>query len=148
METLDPRVHDPEEYEGKGVTIGGCPYEVGALVGSGASKFVHLLRNRRSGLHVSVLAIFRDAEETREQIRNEIAAKVVADLLGGPLVPRTMEVSLPGGWPACRSISAPTSRIPTPGCCGARHCCTSGSGRSRSRFSPTSSGNDRTTPSR
>ncbi len=43
METLDPRVHDPEEYEGKGVTIGGCPYEVGALVGSGASKFVHLL---------------------------------------------------------------------------------------------------------
>ncbi|MFI0939224.1 tetratricopeptide repeat protein [Streptomyces sp. NPDC021020] len=93
---LDLENHDPEEYEGKTVVIDGCPYEIAEPVGSGADKFVHKLRNRRSGLCLSVLAIYRDPEGAQDMLRNEIAAKSVDALLGFERVPNIRQVSLAG----------------------------------------------------
>lgn len=94
---LDLREHDPEEFEGLGVRIGGAAYELGPSAGSGVSKFVHVLRNRASGLCLSVLAIHRDSRSAPDSIAREQAARASDDLLGWDLVPNTMKISLPGG---------------------------------------------------
>ncbi|MEV6110613.1 hypothetical protein AB0M28_38825 [Streptomyces sp. NPDC051940] len=115
MTDLDPGLHDPEEYEGKTFTVDGCAYEVGPLIGSGLSKFVHVLVNRRSGLRLHVLAVYRDAEAGRQELTNEIAAKAVADLLGGVQVPNIREVPLPGALAALQDYYGSQEAEPSPG---------------------------------
>ncbi|MFC8449795.1 tetratricopeptide repeat protein [Kitasatospora sp. NPDC057223] len=111
---LDPESHDPEEYEGKTVVIDGCRYDVGEQVGAGASKFVHLLRNRRSGLCLSVLAIYRDPEAGREELKRELAAKSVAGLLGLGVVPNIRQISLPGAPAHLQDYVGPFEAEPSP----------------------------------
>lgn len=96
MEMLDVREHDPEDFEGKCVRIGGVLYALGPAVGSGQSKIVHVLRNHVSGLQLSVLAIYRDPLSAPSSLVREQAARALDDLLGWDLVPDTMKVALPG----------------------------------------------------
>ncbi len=109
---LDPRVHDPEEYEGKGVVIRGCQYELGRLVGSGGSKFVHLLRNRRSGLTLMVLKVFRDPENARGELARELAAYGLDQMLGFGQVPNLMEVALDGAVAHVQDYHGPYEPAP------------------------------------
>ncbi|GAA1554119.1 hypothetical protein GCM10009789_04450 [Kribbella sancticallisti] len=114
MEPLNLLEHDPEEYAGKSLSINGIEYELGDLVGSGMSKMVYLLRNRRSGLVLHVLAIYRDPELSRQELTNELAAKGVADVLGGLAVPNLMEVPLAGGIAHLQEYFGPFEKEPGP----------------------------------
>ncbi|MGW6696243.1 hypothetical protein [Nocardia sp. NPDC055049] len=114
MEMLDVRKHDPEEYEGKGITIRGCLYRIGPQLGSGYSKFVHVLRNARSGLHLNVLAIYRDADSGRQELGRELAVKALDDLMEGQrVVPSLMEVDLPGGVAYIQDYIGPYEPAPS-----------------------------------
>ena len=59
-EPLDLAVHDPEEWEGKYIDVGGAQYTIGAQIGAGASKIVNRLVNDRSGLSELALKVWRD----------------------------------------------------------------------------------------
>lgn len=54
---LDLQRHAPEHFAGKGVTIHGCEYVVGAAVRVGDQGYLHLLTNRRSGLTLHLVQI-------------------------------------------------------------------------------------------
>ncbi|MGW5498365.1 tetratricopeptide repeat protein [Streptomyces olivaceoviridis] len=112
---LDLENHDPEEYEGKSIVIDGCHYEIGEPVGSGADKYLHTLRNRKSGLCLSVLAIYRDPEVAQDMLRNEIAAKSVDAMLGFERVPNIRQVSLAGAPAAhLQDYVGPFEAAPSP----------------------------------
>ncbi|WP_028064688.1 tetratricopeptide repeat protein [Solirubrobacter soli] len=59
-EPLDLAVHDPEQWEGKYIDVGGARYTIGHEIGAGSSKIVHRLVNDRSGLLELALKIWRD----------------------------------------------------------------------------------------
>lgn len=107
MEMLDLWEHDPEDFEGKGITIGGVPYELGPEIGSGVDKIIHVLRNHTSGLHLSVLAIYRDAQSAPPALIREKAARILDGMLNFNLVPDVMEVSLPGGIAHMQDYAGP-----------------------------------------
>lgn len=108
------REHDPEEYEGKGTTIRGCLYRIGPQLGAGYSKFVHVLCNVRSGLHLHVLAIYRDADSGRRELGRELAVKALDDLMEGQgVVSSLMEVDLPGGVAYVQDYIGPYEPAPS-----------------------------------
>lgn len=66
MESLDLLSHEPEEFEGKLVTVNDCNYIIGKYLGMGQSKIVHTLRNMKSGLCHHVIKIWRDPSEAQK----------------------------------------------------------------------------------
>ena len=105
IKMLDLVNHTPEEYSGKAITIGGCPYMLGDALGSGTEKYVYLLRNMRTGLFHHVLKIHRGPEAGRslvdvlmmmERLKGEL------DSTGrrvGPDSPAVMPDIMPVKWP-------------------------------------------------
>lgn len=57
---LDLLQHTPEAFAGKGITIRGCDYTIGAAVRTGDQGHLHTLTNRRSGLTLHLIQIRRE----------------------------------------------------------------------------------------
>jgi tetratricopeptide (TPR) repeat protein len=95
MEPLDLTRHDPEEWEGKTLLLNGCEYLIGRYLGTGAERIVHLLTNRRSGLTLHVLKIWRGPIPLAP---SEVRKRLVAgDPSFAKIIPISIEVELPGG---------------------------------------------------
>jgi len=83
MEPIDLTRHDPEEWEGKTLVLNGCEYLIGQYLGAGADRIVHLLTNRRSGLTLHVLKVWRAfIPLAPSEVRKQLAAAT-------PVLPRS-----------------------------------------------------------
>lgn len=85
MEMLDPSRHLPDEFEGKGVAIGGCDYVVGARFRDTDQGVAHRLQNLRSGLSLHVIQLRRNymTDPVMARAASELKAERTMQLRSG-----------------------------------------------------------------
>ena len=95
MQMLDLANDNPLECYGKGIVIDGCLYEIGPELQPGYSKIVHVLKNVKSGLNLSVIVICGAGAAAKSEFTREIASKAVAHTLGiADIVPNIMTMQV------------------------------------------------------
>ena len=87
MTQLDILSHRPDEFQGKTIVHNGCQYVLSKRVDSGAGRVVHKLVNRRSGLCVHVVKIWRDQHRAAVAAEADLAAARIRALIGTNVLP-------------------------------------------------------------
>lgn len=94
MEPLNLKVHEPNDCEGKYMSINGAEYVIGPTVGRGAEKIAYKLFNRRSALCVHVIKFWRDELMARFAFGKGDLANVIARMRRDPELRAAIPISL------------------------------------------------------
>ena len=87
MEQLDLTRHNPDQFEGKSLSVGGRDYVIGALFRDSTQGHSHVLINRASGLALHVVQIRREYRDEpasasgASRVKVEMTAKLRTSML-------------------------------------------------------------------
>ena len=87
MTQLDISSHRPDEFQGKTIVHNGCEYILSKRVDRGDGRVVHKLVNRRSGLCVHVVKIWRDQHRAAVAAEAHLAVARIRALAGTNVLP-------------------------------------------------------------
>jgi tetratricopeptide (TPR) repeat protein len=115
MQMLDLANDDPQEYCGKGIVIDGCTYEIGPELRSESATVIHVLKNVKSGLNLSVIAIRGVGTVAKSEFNREISAKAMAHALGiADIVPNIMMLKAGGALLYIKDYIGPYESVQSP----------------------------------